>query len=122
MTRARRRTLEQQQFDGDLWAAEVRRGLTVAQIVVRYQIADMQVRRDLRAAGHLLSALQAEVPPADLVTYRREPSERPARREPSERRPAWTRLSERDIVFLHKVRDEIRAADRAASINHPASL
>lgn len=106
------RSTEQQRLDGHIWAAEVRRGSTVAEIAARHEVSDEQIRRDLRTSGYLLAALQAEVPPAELISAWRDPPER----------PAWTRLSERDIAFLHMVRDEIRAADRVSSINRPASL
>ena len=107
---AHRRTLEQQRLDGNIWAAEVRHGLTIAEIATRHEIDDERIRRDIRTAGYLLAALQAEASPAEMISAWREPEER----------PPWTRLSEREVAFLHKVRDEIRAADRAASINRPA--
>lgn len=109
---AHRRSIEQQRLDGNIWAAEVRRGMTIAEVATRHEVDDNTIRRDIQAAGYLLAALQAEVSREELVSAWRDPPER----------PTWTRLSERDIAFLHTVRDEIRAADRAASINRPTSL
>ena len=104
------RSVEQQRLDGHIWAAEARWGLTIAEIAARHEVSEEQIRRDLRTSGYLLAALQAEASPAEMISAWREPEER----------PPWTRLSEREVAFLHKVRDEIRAADRAASINRPA--
>lgn len=102
-----RRSLEQQRLDGAVWAAEVRRGTSIADIARRHEVDESMVYRDIATAGYLLPALRAEVVPTDLTVAK------------LGTRPEWMRLSAPDIAFLHRVRDEIRAADRAAAMAEP---
>ena len=92
-----RRTLEQRRLDASVWAAQVRRGVTVAEIALADGVSVDTVYRDLRAFHYAL------------------PSEPgfPESSPDSGKRPDWCRLTEREIKFLHGVREEIRAADRA---------
>lgn len=113
-----RRTLEQQRHDAAVWAAQLRRGLSVKQLAAAEGIETKQVYRDLRAGGYSLSALQVEGMPQELVEEEVMSEGFP---QVASERPAWMHLSANDIAFLHRVREEIRAADRAMAYKYRAS-
>jgi hypothetical protein len=104
-----RRTLEQQRLDAAVWAAQLRRGLSVKQLAAAEGIETKQVYRDLRADGYSLSALQGKRAPEAAIEEEAMFEGFP---QVASERPAWMHLSANDIAFLHRVREEIRAADR----------